>query len=281
MNRWKPVLITISLMVMLGSILLLPPASGEIKKETALVDIDHYEETTIEFNSGDSIRIAVNVTGATTYPISVFLLKGEEARSAWIESEEVDLEAIKAGEGVPDQNTTFQVVSPFSRRNVTSFDDSITLGEHDDYYVIIALYRDSTMSAEEVLNDRATLVDYEVKWEINEKDVPWHWLIIAVAFFVIGGTLLIIYFWRGGKEESEHEEGPSRAHGAGDVRRAPPGRGGGSREDRGEDRIRRAPPRPGYAEDRSNDNIRRAPPKPGYVKDRSNDNIRRAPPRFM
>ncbi len=302
MNSWKPALVTISLMVILGSILLLPSASGEIKKETALVDIDHYEETAIAFDTGDSVRITVDVRGTTEYPISVFLLKGEEARSAWIESEEVDLEAIKAGEGVPDQNTTFQVVSPFSRRNVTSFNDSITLGEHDDYYVIIALYRGSQMSTEEVL-ERATLVNYEVVWEINEKEVPWYLLFLAVAFFVIGAVLLMIYFWRRGEEEPEDDR-PSPIQGGapgGGIRRAPPRRGEGYREDRGEDRIRRAPPRrgegyredmgedrtrrapprPGHVEDRSNDGIRRAPPKPGYVRDRSNDNIRRAPPRYL
>ncbi len=265
MNSWKPALITISVMVILGSILLLPSASGEIKKETSLIDIDHYEETWIGFDSGDSIRITVR-TGATEYPISVFLLKGKEARSAWIESEEVDLEAIKAGEGVPDQNTTFQVVSPFSKRNVTSFDGSITLGEHDDYYVVIALYRDSNMSTEEVL-EMATLVDFEVEWEINEKEVPWYLLIIAVALFIIGGALVMIYFWRGGEEEQEYDEGPSRTHGrgapGGDVRRAPPRRGDGYSEGRGEGRIRRAPPRrPGpHFDDELNTSARRAPPR--------------------
>ena len=272
MTSWRTPMLLIASIIVMGS--MIPMASGEIQAETAIVDIDHYEEVEISFDSGESIRITVR-TGATEYPISVFLLKGEEARSAWIESEEVDLEAIKSGVGVPDQNTTFQVVSPFSRRNVTSFDGSITLGEHDDYYVVIALYRDSTMSTEEVLNERATLVDYEVEWVISEKDVPWHWLIIAVAFFVIGAALLGIYFWRGAKEEPEYDEGPSRAHGVGDIRRSPP-RGGY----RSEDRISRAPPRPGHVEDRSNDNIRRAPQKPGYVRDGSNDNIRRAPPRY-
>ncbi len=263
MNRWKPALVTISLMVILGPILLLPSASGEIKKETALIDIDHYEETWIGFDSGDSIRITVGA-GATGYPISVFLLKGEEARSAWIESEEVDLEAIKAGEGVPDQNTTFQVVSPFSRRNVTSFDGSITLGEHDDYYVVIALYRDSAMSTGEVL-ERATLVNYEVEWEISEKEVPWYLLIIAVAFFVIGAVLLMIYFWRRGEEEPEDDRSSPIQGGApgGGIRRAPPRRGEGYRENRGEDRIRRAPPRrPGPRfDDELNASVRRAPPR--------------------
>ena len=277
MTSWRTPMLLIASIIIIGS--MIPMASGEIRAETAIVDIDHYEEVEIEFDSGDSIRITVR-TGATEYPISVFLLKGEEARSAWIESEAVDLEAIKSGEGVPDQNTTFQVVSPFSRRNVTSFDGSITLGEHDVYYVVIALYRDSNMSTQEVLNERATLVDYEVEWEISEKEVPWHWLLIAVAFFVLGAALLIIYFWRGGNEGPEHDEGPSRTHGmgaiGGDVRRAPPGRG---EEYRGEGHIRRAPSRTdGYSG--SNDNIRRAPPKPGYARDRSNDNIRRAPPRY-
>ncbi len=275
MTSWRTPMLLIASIIIMGS--MMPMASGEVHAETAIVDIDHYEEVEIRFDSGDSVKITVR-TGATEYPISVFLLKGEEARSAWIESEEVDLEAIKSGEGVPDQNTTFQVVSPFSRRNVTSFDGSITLGEHDDYYVVIALYRDSTMSTEEVLNQRVTLVDYEVEWEIGEKDVPWHWLIIAAAFLIMGSALLIMYFWRREKEEPDYDEAPPRAHGAGDVRRAPPRGGGGHR---GEDRIRRSPPRPGHVEDRSNDNIRRAPPKPGYARDGSNDNIRRAPPRYM
>ena len=264
MNSWKAPLIAILMVAMIG--LVLPQAGAEKEVRTAIVDIDHYEETLMEFRSGDNIKITVRA-GDTDYPISVFLLKGEEARSAWVESEEVDLEAIKAGQGVPDQNTTFQVVSPFSRRNVTSFDGSITIGEHDDYYLIIALYRDSSMSTDEVLHERTTQVDYEVEWKISEKEIPWHIALFAVAFFALGVLLIILYFWKGKEEEEADDDGaPPHARGrapyGGDIRRAPPRPEGRSQYQKANEGVRRAPPRhdpdDGYGPDRS---VRRAPPR--------------------
>jgi len=156
------------------------------------VNIEKYIEFRIDYSSGDRLHLEARID-ASPYPVSIFLIKGEDAYSDWIESEDVDVQAILDGKNVSDMNVTFQVVENFSERNTTSFDRSMNIGDHDIYFLIIALYRDSSMSTEEVMS-RASLVDYNVDWHKENKKIPWGYLGLSLLFFLAGSAFIIAYF---------------------------------------------------------------------------------------
>jgi hypothetical protein len=155
------------------------------------VNIEKYIEFEIGYSSGDRLHLEARID-ASPYPVSIFLIKGEDAYDDWIGSEDVDVQAILDGKNVSDMNVTFQVVENFSERNITSFDRSIDIGDHDTYYLIIALYRDSSMTTEEVMS-RASQVDYYVDWDAENKEVPWGMLGLSLLFFVAGSALITAY----------------------------------------------------------------------------------------
>ena len=102
---------------------------------------------------------------------------------------------------------TYQVVAGFSKQNVTIFDETITIGDHDTYYLVIILYRDAEMDPLEVLTSRATLVNYVVEWNVENKYVPYYLIPVAVLFFLIGAGLLAYYFWpRSGTDDAAPSE---------------------------------------------------------------------------
>ncbi|MGA1793199.1 MAG: hypothetical protein ACMUHM_04550 [Thermoplasmatota archaeon] len=186
--RYGAVLIFASLLILLISST--PGAIGaeEGRKD---VNIERYIEFRIEFNSGDRLRLEASIE-ASPYPVSIFLIKGEDAYSDWVESEDVDVQEILDGKNVSDMNVTFQVVENFSERNTTSFDRSIRIGDPDTYFLIIAIYRDSSMTTEEVMS-RASQVDYNVDWSIENKEFPWLWVAFSLGLFVVGTGFIIAY----------------------------------------------------------------------------------------
>jgi len=174
------------------------------------VNIEKYIEFEIGYSSGDRLHLEARID-ASPYPVSIFLIKGQDAYDDWIESEDVDVQAILDGKNVSDMNVTFQVVENFSERNTTTFDRSINIGDHDTYFLIIALYRDSSMTTDEVMS-RASQVDYYVDWDTENKEVPWGLLALSLLFFVAGSALIAAYIISRkrylARLEAE-EEGPS------------------------------------------------------------------------
>jgi hypothetical protein len=128
-------------------------------------------------------------------PVSVFLIKGAGSYNEWRESEDVDIDDIKAGNASAGMNTTFKVVINFSVMNVTDFDRTLDIGDKDLYYLIIALHRYSGMPAKDVLL-MTTLVDYDVKWDFEDKYVPLWLLPVAFLFFIAGTVMVVYYVWR-------------------------------------------------------------------------------------
>ncbi|MFO8051321.1 MAG: hypothetical protein R6V01_06440 [Thermoplasmatota archaeon] len=185
---------------------------------TDVVNIETYIEFRIDFESGDSLELRAEVL-SDPYPISVFLLKGEDAYDDWVESETVDIDAIRNGSVSMNRTSSFQVIENFSEKNTTSFKNSVKIGEHDSYFLIIALHRNDDMEVQDLL-DRATRVSYEVDWEVNEKELNLTLLIIAIIFFIMGSVLLVLYFisWKRAKHyisnaEDEASERPLSAQG--------------------------------------------------------------------
>jgi hypothetical protein len=186
--------------------LLLPMVNGEKIEDEEDVDIDSYISLKIEFTSGDSLDLEADIE-VSKDPISVFLIKGDEEFSRWRESEEIDIQAILAGENVSGTDT-FKVIKDFSKNNVTEFTSSLTIGEKDTYYLVIVIYRNIEMSKEDILS-RGSRVTYMVKWTENEKDVPY-WLLGVAAFIGLIGIGLIWYYFKDKREMQEEDEEPDR-----------------------------------------------------------------------
>jgi hypothetical protein len=178
--------------------------AGENKID--VVNIETYVQITIDFFDGDSLHLEADIT-AQPYPVSVILIKGEDSFNDWIESETVDVEAIKNGSQPQNRTDTFVVIENFSKKNITEFSPSIDIGEHDTYYLIIALYRESGMDINDLLG-RATEVNYAVDWEVESKELNVTLIIIAVVSFFIGLVFLVLYFISRARamEEGEIEE---------------------------------------------------------------------------
>lgn len=187
------------------------PETDAVQEGSTDVNIERYMEFRIEFDHGDKLHLKADVV-ASPYPVSIFLMKGEEAYQDWTESEDVDVQAIINGANVSDMNVAFQVIENFSRDNITNFKESIDIGERDTYYLIIALHRDASMTPEEIMS-RASEVQYDVVWEIKEKDVPWGLLVLAAFFLLAGAGFLTAYFISRRKylaELEDTQEEPSR-----------------------------------------------------------------------
>lgn len=210
--------------------------SGEVFEERAYIDIEQYEEKRMEFDSGDRITISLQLT-SYAYPVSVLLIKGEEDYQKFKDSDSVDIDAMRNGEDVDFENVSYRVVGGFSARNVTEYDNSLSLGEHDTYYVLIILYRDRNMSYNEILTTRATTVDYRMEYRIENKEVPYYLIPIAIFFLIAGLGLIGYYFWPREEEEGEEPEKtdeeidrgritPVRPINSGSTRKAPPFRPG-------------------------------------------------------
>lgn len=174
------------------TLLLALPCAVAVQEGSTDVNIERYIEFRIEFDDGDKLHLEAEVD-ASPYPVSIFLMKGEEAYQDWTESEDVDIQAIMDGENVTDITVAFQVVENFSENNTYRFENSIDIGEQDTYFLIIALHRDSSMTTSEVMS-RASEVQYKVDWEIIEKDVPWGLLVLAGFFLIAGVGFLTAYF---------------------------------------------------------------------------------------
>jgi hypothetical protein len=173
--------------------LLIPFARAEKEEGSKTVDIDNpFELEPIEFDHGDRLHLEVSIEAAPS-PISVLLLKGEDVYQSWIESESIDIDEIKNGQNVSGMNISIEVIDNFSKINVTSFSEQIDIGEQDTYYLVIALHRDSSMEPNEVLS-MASMIYYDIEWEIEEKDVPWSLLILAAFFLLAGAGFLTAYF---------------------------------------------------------------------------------------
>ena len=168
------------------------PSMTAAEEGTKDVNIERYLEFRMEFDSGDRLHLEATVE-ASPYPVTIFLVKGEEAYADWIESEDVDVQKILDGKNVSDMNVTFQVIENFSEKNVTSFQRSIDIGDKDTYFLVIALYRDSSMSTEEVMS-RASQVQYDIDWKIENKDFPWEIMALAAVIFLTGSAFIIAYF---------------------------------------------------------------------------------------
>jgi hypothetical protein len=174
------------------------------------VDIEKYIEFRLEFDHGDKLHIEAEII-ASPYPITIILMKGEEAYQDWTESEDVDIQAILDGDNVSNMNIAFEVIENFSQQNTTNFQEEIDIGEKDTYFLIIALHRESSMSTEDVMS-RASQVQYRVDWKIEEKDVPYELLALAAFFFLAGVGFLVAYYISRKKhlESMEMEEEEAR-----------------------------------------------------------------------
>lgn len=208
---------------------IMPQGINGAQEGTTDVNIERYVEFRIEYNQGDRLHLEARIE-ASPYPVSVFLIKGEDAYDDWIESEEIDLQAIQEGKNVTEVNVTFMVVENFSERNTTLFHRTLNIGEKDTYFLIIALYRDAAMTPEEALS-RASQVDYIVDWEIERDGLSRGMLLflvtIAIVLFLAGSAFIILYFIQRRKYlaemEAEMDEGRRNASPKIDAGR-PPGK---------------------------------------------------------
>ncbi|MBN1540044.1 MAG: hypothetical protein JW939_07855 [Candidatus Thermoplasmatota archaeon] len=183
-------------MLILTFLSFVPLGVSGAQEGTTDVNIERYIEFRIEYDKGDMLHLEARIE-ASPYPVSVFLIKGEEAYDDWIESEEIDLQDIQEGKNVTEINTTFQVVENFSERNTTFFQRTLNIGEKDTYFLIIALHRDASMTPDDALS-RASQVDYIVDWKIEEEGLSKGMFLllvtIAVVLFLAGSALMIMYF---------------------------------------------------------------------------------------
>ncbi|MBN1390651.1 MAG: hypothetical protein JXA22_08430 [Candidatus Thermoplasmatota archaeon] len=191
------------------------------------VNIEKYIEFRMEFDHGERLHLEARVE-ASPYPVSVFLVKGEEAYSDWVESEDVSVQDILDGKNVSEMNVTYQVIENFSEDNITFFDGSIDIGDRDTYFLIIALYRTSSMSTDEIMT-MASEVDYVVDWRVEDSDVPWGLLVFSLVFLILGVGFIIAYFISRSRyrEKQDPDEGPDECDRRGPAerpgeRRAPP-----------------------------------------------------------
>ncbi|MDG6225113.1 MAG: hypothetical protein QCI82_06325 [Candidatus Thermoplasmatota archaeon] len=223
MDRFKAVLFAASIIL----IALSGAVTGERIEEQKLVNIENYEHIRIDFTKGEALRVSARVE-ALSYPISVMLIKGDSEFERFQEIDHLEADEIRRG-NITDMDMTYQVVAGFSKQNVTIFDETITIGDHDTYYLVMILYRDADMDPLEVLTSRATLVNYVVVWNVENKYVPYYLIPVAILFFLIGGGLLAYYFWPRGSgddaapSEMQYPQRPAQARGP-TIRGPPPRR---------------------------------------------------------
>ncbi len=207
------------------ALLIFPLVRADDVQDRGHVDIDQYITIRIEFDEGESMSLKAEIS-ASDDPISIFLIKGEEEYQGWKDTEEIDIDAINAGENVTSGNGTFIVIENFSASNVTSFTESISIGEKDVYYLVIVIFREAGMSKADILS-RGSTVEYNVEWDEEIKEVPYYLIPIAILFALIGIGLLILYFRsnkqdEGGPEEEEDLVHSRRSPMPPSGRRAPP-----------------------------------------------------------
>jgi len=182
------------LIAVLLLILIVPAdAQGQREKDQALVNIENFKFFRIDIGDGEKVHIDARIE-ALSYPVSVILIKGQDEFDRFVATDSVDVEQIKGG-NISDFNDTFIVIRDLSEPNTLMFERSMVIGEPDSYFLVIMLYRDSTMDPEEVLTTRATLVNYDVEWYEAEKSVPYYLIPIAIVALAIGAALLAYYFW--------------------------------------------------------------------------------------
>lgn len=212
MGRWLPFI-----SAMLIAFYLSPVASASEFRDQVVIDIDNYLDVTMEFYDGDALEIDVRAT-ALSYPMNVLLIKGDAEFERFRESESIDLDELKDG-NISDMDDSVLVVQGFSKSNVTDFDSTISIGDHDTYHLIVMLHRDPSMDPQEVLQTRVTLVNVEARWEVKEKVITWILVPIAVAIFLAGAGLIGYYFWRWNRRSVEKDRVPGPSGG-----RVPPRR---------------------------------------------------------
>jgi hypothetical protein len=212
MARWYHLLVAAILLIAL-----VPGATAGSYVKSEIVDIERYIDIRINFTKGEAMGISAHIV-ALSYPVNVMLIKGEEEFRKFQESDFVDLEEIKSG-NITDKNVTFQVVQGFSRENVTEFESSIRIGDHDMYHLVIMLYRDSSMDPDTVLRSRVTIVNIDAEWEVRNNEVQWFLIPIAAFALLVGIGLLAYYFWPREKEPLEDPLSQREP-----LRRQPPGR---------------------------------------------------------
>jgi len=214
------------MILMFASLLMFPLAEGKVVEDERDVDIDSYVWIRIDFDEGDGLELKADISAAPD-PVSVFLIKGTEEFERWRATEDLDIDSVKGGNSSSSGNDTFVVVENFSESNITSFSRSMSIGERDTYYLVIVIYRDPAMDAQEVLG-RASRVSYRVEWNIERKEVPYYLIPVAVTLFVIGLVLILHYFRSVKRAGSGDEEGPRpgkpNGPGQGSGRFRPPGR---------------------------------------------------------
>lgn len=216
-----------TLLILLLPVLLSIPGEGAKERGFEDVNIEKFLEFRIDFTEGDRLKLEMDLI-SDPRPVSIFLIKGEQSYREWIDSEYVDVSAIKNGTDVTNVSISFTVVENFSIQNTTSYSNSISIGEKDAYFLIIALHRDAGMSTEDVLT-RATVVSYDIRWKIEEREFDLNLCIAAVGIFIVGAVMvgIAIYLGRKGGQDPEPETGQER-HGAprsghiGTGRKAPP-----------------------------------------------------------
>ncbi|MFW3145540.1 MAG: hypothetical protein ACMUIE_01865 [Thermoplasmatota archaeon] len=191
--------------ILLVPLLLSIPSEGVREKGFEDVNIEKFLEFGIDFTDGERLKLEIDLE-SDPHPVSVFLIKGEFSHQEWIDSEFIDITAIKNGTDVTNVSISFTVVKGFSIQNTTSYTNSISIGDKDTYYLIIALHRDAGMSTDDVLT-RATVVSYDIRWTIEEREFDLSLCLAAVAIFVIGTVLvgIALYLGRRNKRHSEME----------------------------------------------------------------------------
>ncbi len=180
---------------------LLAGADAHREKDQALVNIENFKFFKIEIKEGEKVRIEARIE-TLSFPVSVFLIKGQQEFDRFVASDSVNVDEIRGG-NISDFDDNFTVIADFSDPMTDIFKDSITIGEADLYFLVIMLYRDSTMDPEDVLTTRAALVNYDIEWRQAENDVPYYLVPLALIAFLIGAGLLAYYFWPRGEREPE------------------------------------------------------------------------------
>jgi hypothetical protein len=204
------------LMLAVAIVLILLPAISERSAaqhdvDQALVNIEAYKYFEIQVAKGDDVRITARVE-ALSYPVSVFLIKGKAEFDKFVESDLVNVDDLRKG-NISEIDDTFTVVSSFSIAQTELFDETITIGDADTYYLVIMLYRDASMDPDEVLTSRATLVNYDIEWTKVRNNVPWYLIPIALIIGAIGIGLIAYYFWPRpiiDQEDEAPERGPAK-----------------------------------------------------------------------
>jgi hypothetical protein len=186
------------------------PAHGYAEKDQTVVNIENFKFFRIDIGDDEKVRIDARIE-ALSYPVSVLLIKGQEEFDKFVASDSVNVDDIKSG-NITEFDDSFIVIRDFSERETELFERSITIGEEDVYYLVVMLYRDSTMDPDEVLTVRATIVNYDVEWRAVENRLDYPLLAIAIAIAFVGTALIAYYFWPRRKEEpSELPKAPRYA----------------------------------------------------------------------